>query len=122
MPKQLLMYSRTTGCPFITLAKRVFTDYGVTYREVFIDKDAQARQFVLTTTGFLSVPTLVVAEADAVVPYEVPAPLETGVSPRGINRGSMITEPNIEQLKAWLRQHDFISARDLAETSPGGKS
>ena len=35
-------------------------------------------------------------------------PLAPGTSPRGINRGSMITEANIEQLEMWLVQHGFI--------------
>jgi hypothetical protein len=30
------------------------------------------------------------------------------MSPRGINRGVMITEPNIDQLITWLAQHGFI--------------
>lgn len=111
--KTLIMYSRTTGCPFITLAKRVLKDYDVNYQEIFIDKDLHARQFVLNITGFLSVPTLVVAEAGALVPYETPAPLERGISPRGINRGTVLTEPNIDQLTGWLRQHGFISEHDL---------
>lgn len=104
------MYSRTTGCPFVTLAKRVLEEHQVTYREIHIDKDAAARQRVLDWTGFLSVPTLIVAETGADLPYEAPGPLEKGASPRGIDRGAMITEPNIKQLVAWLAQHQFISS------------
>jgi glutaredoxin len=102
------MYSRTTGCPFITLAKRVLNDYQVPYREIFIDRDMDARQRVLKWTGFLSVPTLVVADAGQSLPYEDPVFLEPGASPRGLNRGTMITEPNIDQLTTWLAEHDFI--------------
>ncbi|MBN8620868.1 MAG: glutaredoxin family protein [Anaerolineae bacterium] len=108
MTRELVMYSRTVGCPFITVAKRVLDDYALPYREVFIDKDMEARERVLEWTGFLSVPTLVVAEAGSVLPYEAPAYLAPGASPRGINRGAMITEANIEQLSAWLVQHGFI--------------
>ena len=106
--KQLIMYSRTTGCPFITLAKRVLNDYDVSCQEIFIDQDQQARQRVYAWTGFLSVPTLVIAEEGSVLPYEEPAPLPHGSSPRGINRGAMITEPNLDQLTEWLEQHGFI--------------
>jgi glutaredoxin len=113
MSRELVMYSRTTGCPFVTLAKRVLTDYEVSYREISIDKDPRAKQAVLEWTGFLSVPTLVVTRAGEFLPYEAPALLEKGTSPRGINRGAMITEPNIEQLTRWLCQHGFISERDL---------
>jgi glutaredoxin len=107
--KRIVMYGRTTGCPFITVAKRVFSDYNLSYEEIMIDKDSEARRRVLEWTGFLAVPTIVAAEGDDVLPYEEPAYLPKGNSPRGINRGSMITEPSIEGLTTWLRQHEFIS-------------
>jgi glutaredoxin len=112
MAKQLVMYSRTTGCPFITVAKRVLDDHALSYHEIFIDKDMEARHRVQEWTGFLSVPTLIVAEAGEVLPYAMPAPLPSGASPRGINRGTMITEGNIEQLEVWLTQNGFISSND----------
>lgn len=112
MTKHIVMYSRTTGCPFITTAKAVLNDYTIPYQEIFIDKDMQARQRVLEWTGFLSVPTLVLAEAGDVLPYELPPPLPKGSSPRGINRGAIITEANIEQLTDWLVQHGFITTED----------
>lgn len=107
--KHLVMYGRTTGCPFITVAKRVFDEYGLSYEEIMIDKDSEARRRVQDWTGFLAVPTIVAAEAGSVLPYEEPAFLPRGDSPRGINRGSMITEPGIDALTTWLRQHHFIS-------------
>ena len=112
MAKQLVMYSRTTGCPFITVAKRVLDDHALSYLEIFIDKDMEARRWVQEWTGFLSVPTLVVAEAGDVLPYQMPTPLAPGMSPRGINRGTMITEANIEQLETWLIQHGFVNSAD----------
>lgn len=108
MTKQLVMYSRTTGCPFITVAKRVLDDHALSYHEILIDKDMEARRRVLDWTGFLSVPTLVIAEVGEMMAYQMPTPLAPGTSPRGINRGSMITEANIEQLEMWLVQHGFI--------------
>lgn len=108
MSRTLIMYSRRMGCPFVTLAKRVLDDYDVPYQEVFIDQDEEARGRVLNWTGFLSVPTLVVSTSGDLLPYEQPEPLTRGSSPRGINRGSMITEPNAEQLAGWLTQHGFI--------------
>ncbi len=110
MNKQLVMYSRTTGCPYISLAKRVLTDYAVPYREIFIDQDMTARARVQSWTGFLSVPTLVIAEIDSDLPISDPTPLEAGTSPRGIHRGTMITEPNIDQLTKWLIEHGFVQA------------
>ena len=115
MSKDLIMYSRTTGCPFVTLAKRILKDYAIEYREIFIDQDELARQNVLHWTGFLSVPTLVIAEKGSLLPYQVPSLLPTGASPRGINRGAMITEPSSDQLTEWLVQHGFITAEDANE-------
>lgn len=107
--KTLIMYSRTFGCPFITLAKRVLNDYGVPYREIMIDKDPAAKQRVLDWTGFLSVPTLIVAAAGEDLPIEEPSPLAQGASPQGIDRGSTITEPSMDELLTWLRRHGFVT-------------
>lgn len=109
MDKQLIMYSRTTGCPFVTTSKHVLSEYNVSYSEIFTDRDPAARQRLLDWVGFLSVPTLIVAYAGEIVPYAPPVPLEKGRSPRGINRGTMITEPYADELKAWLKQHGFIA-------------
>lgn len=115
MTRELVMYTRTAPCPFVTLAKRVLNDYGVQYREIFTDRDADARQRMLDWTGFLSVPTLIVAEAGSLLPYETPSPLARGASPRGIDRGAMITEPNIDELTRWLRRHHFITEDAAAD-------
>ncbi len=101
------MYTRA-GCAMVGLAKRILNDYHVPYHEIIIDRDTKARQWVMHVTGFLSVPTLVVANPGEIVPYEEPLPLERGASPRGINRGAIITEPNMTQLTDWLQQHGFI--------------
>lgn len=109
MSQELVMYARTTSCPFVTLAKRVFKDYAVSYREVFIDRDDAAKSRVLEWTGFLSVPTIIVADAGSDLPNTPFESIEAGRSPRGIDRGSMITEPNIEELTKWLLKHGFIA-------------
>lgn len=110
--KEIVMYSRTLGCPYISIAKKTLSEYNVSYRELFIDKDQVARQFVLDTTGFLSVPTLIIADYGNNLPYQPPTDLDMGQSPRGINRGSVITEASHEQLIAWLRQHSLIEESD----------
>lgn len=108
MTKALVMYSRTTSCPFVTLAKRVLDGGGIAYQEIFIDRDPEAKQRVVDWTGFLSVPTIIVSE-DGLMPFEEPVFLAKGSSPRGIDRGSMITEPNMVQLKDWLTKHGFMA-------------
>jgi len=106
--KELLMYSRSYGCPFVTIAKRVLQEHTIPYREFYIDKDEIAKQRVLEWTGFLSVPTLVVANLGEDLPYMDFAPLPKGDSPRGIDRGPMLTEGNTEEVESWLRKHGFI--------------
>ncbi len=107
--KELVMYTRTSGCPFVSIAKRVLHEHNISYREVFIDKDDSARQRLLDWVGFLSVPTLLVADPGDVLPVEPPAHLEPGKSPRGIDRGVMITEASAHELLAWLQKHDFVA-------------
>ena len=41
-------------------------------------------------------------------PYEDPDPLEEGNSPRGVDRGTMITEPGEMKLEDWLKKHGFM--------------
>jgi glutaredoxin len=107
--KELVMYSRRHSCPYVHIARRVLEDYQISYKEIFLDDDEVAMDNVLRWTGFLSVPTLVIAHSGEVLPYELPDPLPRGASPRGVNRGSMLTEPNRHQLIVWLEEHGFIS-------------
>lgn len=109
MAHELIMYTRTAGCPFVTIAKRTLAEHSIPYREIFIDQDTTARDHLLEWVGFLSVPTLVIAEEGQDTPIAAPAPLEAGLSPRGINRGAMLTEPNAKQLREWLKQHQLLS-------------
>jgi glutaredoxin len=108
MDKEIVMYSRTYGCPYVRTAERVFARLKVPYREIHIDRDTDAKNRVVDWTGFESVPTIVVARPGEDLPCEQPASLARGRSPRGVNRGSMITEPTDEQLVDWLRQHQII--------------
>lgn len=105
---ELVMYTRTRSCPYVRSAQRVLERENVDYREIFIDQDDDARKRVEAWTGFQSVPTLVVARRGEVLPYEDPAPLDPGSSPKNIDRGTMITEPGEIKLENWLRKHGFI--------------
>jgi glutaredoxin len=106
--KNIVVYTRSTGCPYWSIARRVLNQYKLDYREILIDEDPEAMQRVLDWTGFRSVPTIIVANPGEDLPCEDPAPLEPGQSPRGVDRGSMITEASSMQLTAWLRRHGFI--------------
>ncbi len=108
MAKEIVVYSRSFGCPYVSTAKQVLDRYRLPFREILINQVPEARKRVLEWTGFESVPTIIVAFKGQDLPCEPPAPLPAGASPRGINRGSMITEPSAAQLEEWLRQHAFI--------------
>jgi len=45
---------------------------------------------------------VVIAEGESLEPYEPPRPLMPGSGPRGVDRGSMITEASRAELRAWL--------------------
>jgi len=111
MDKEILVYTRSLFCPYQRRADRVFERYNLTPRSILIDQDPEAEARVIGWTGFKSVPTIVVVRPGELLPYEEPAPLEVGASPRGIDRGSMITEATEEQLVEWLLRHGFISEK-----------
>ena len=106
--KALIMYSRTVPCPDCERAKQLLQDNAVPYTEIMIDRDPEARTRVEAWTGFRAVPTLVVARPGDVLPMTDPHPLERGRSPRGVDRGTLITEPDMISLKRWLSAHGFI--------------
>jgi glutaredoxin len=108
MEYELVMYSRTRACPFVRTAKRVLDREGIAYREIFIDTDAEAEQRVVDWTGYRSVPTIILAKPGEDLPYEDPAPLAAGASPRGLDRGVMITEPGEVSLETWLKKHGLM--------------
>jgi glutaredoxin len=108
MDYELVMYSRTRTCPFVRTAKRVLDREGIAYREVLIDEDSAAEQRVIDWTGYKSVPTIIIVRLGEDLPYEDPAPLEAGTSPRGVDRGTMITEPGEMTLETWLKKHGFM--------------
>ncbi|MBN1680820.1 MAG: glutaredoxin family protein [Anaerolineae bacterium] len=108
MEYELVMYSRLSSCPFVRTAKRVLDRENIPYREIYIDEDDTAKQRVIDWTGYRAVPTIIVAHPGEDLPYEDPEPLPQGSSPRGIDRGSMITEPGELKLEKWLRKHRFM--------------
>lgn len=106
--KELVVYGRTTYCPYLDTAHEVLSAHKIAFREIMIDQDPAAAERVVAWTGFRSVPTILVAMHRQDVPFEAPALLPAGASPRGIDRGSMITEASADELTAWLKRHGFI--------------
>lgn len=106
---ELVMYIRTRGCPYVSTARLALARLEVPYRQINIDEDDAARSWLLETVGYLSVPTLVIALPGDDHPYTSPALLTPGTSPRGIDRGPVLTEPNSQQLTTWLEGHGFVT-------------
>jgi glutaredoxin len=112
------MYTRSAFvCPYVRIAERVIQKHNIAYIEVDIDQDHIAKQRVLDWTGFLSVPTFVIADHDSVLPIEEPEALMDDVSPRGVDRGSIITEPSGKQLEMWLEKHGLLTIPSMATSS-----
>ena len=109
--KELIVYSRTAPCPDCETARRVLDENGVRYTEIMIDLDLDARVRLENLTGFHAVPTLVVARPGELGPVTDPRPLAAGRSPRGVDRGPLITEPVAAGLKHWLAAHGFITPK-----------
>lgn len=90
-------------------ARRVLRELKVPYREIDIEADEEAAAKVRRWTGFCSVPTIVVADHEGLDPALPVSPLPKGASPRGVDRGRMITEPRADQLVSFLHRHGFVS-------------
>lgn len=108
MSKTLLVYM-TAWCPSCRDAQEALTEWGVTARYVNIGRDIDAAARVRRLTGFESVPTLVVVDGEGSDPIEPPIPLPQGRGPRGIDRGTVLTEPTRPQMRAWLTKHNFLT-------------
>ncbi len=108
MPKQLVVYM-TTWCPSCQDAQAALTEWDVAARCINIGHDRDAAERVRLLTGFESVPTLVIADAVGIDPIEAPAPLPPGKGPRGVDRGTVLTEPTRTQMRAWLVKHGFLA-------------
>ncbi|MCC7362271.1 MAG: glutaredoxin family protein [Anaerolineales bacterium] len=107
--KTLLMYSRTVPCPDCSRTRQLLEENAVPFDEIMIDQDPAARALVEQLTGFLAVPTLVVARPNERRPLSPPRALEPGRSPRGVDRGPVITEPDMVGLRRWLAGHGFLA-------------
>jgi len=106
--KSLIMYSRTIPCPDCQRARKLLQDNAIPFQEIMIDQDPVARTLIEQLTGFHAVPTLVVARPNERQPMTPPKELESGRSPRGVDRGAVITEPDMVSLRSWLTGHGFI--------------
>jgi glutaredoxin len=108
MSKRVVVYM-SPWCGTSTNTQRALTEWGVPAKYINIKEDRDAAARVRRWVGFESVPTVVIAEGDSVEPFEPPAPLPAGTSPRGVDRGSMLTEASRDQLQGWLTRHGLLA-------------
>jgi len=109
MEKEIVMYVRTSYCPLVALARDIMQRYTVPYREINIDDDTLFAARVKEWTHHYSVPTIIITNPGEETPHEDFLPRPTEWSIKGYDRGSMITEPNNQQLEDWLHKHDFLA-------------
>jgi glutaredoxin len=88
--------------------KRALEEWGVPCTTVDIKADREAATRLRQWVGSESVPTVVIAEGESLEPYEPPKPLMPGSGPRGIDRGSIITEASRAELRGWLVKHGLL--------------
>jgi glutaredoxin len=108
MSERLVVYF-SPWCSNCLDTQDALREWQVSYTGIDVKKDKAAAGRVRAWTGFESVPTLIIADEDSVEPGQPPAPLAAGASPRGIDRGSMLTEPNRSELRAWLIKHGRLA-------------
>lgn len=106
--KELVVYVRGEACPDVRRAKQFLAEHAVRHRLIDADADPSAKRRVLAWTGYLSFPTLVVAEEGSVEPWEAPFSLGAGESPRDVDRGSMLTEASTSTLESFLKRNGFL--------------
>lgn len=108
MDKELVVYVRQRYCPNVALARDLLTRYQIPYRELVIDDNPTLSDRLKAWTGFLSVPTLIIAHPGEDVPFTEVLPPPTDRPLRGYDRGPMLTEPNNQALEDWLHKHGLL--------------
>lgn len=107
--KELVMFGRSWACPDQMRTQRFLTKMGVPYRMVMIDQDEAAGALVEQYVGHRSVPTMVVARPNENAPVVEPTQLTPGRSARSVDRGTLITEPSDEAMRAFLQRHELLT-------------
>jgi len=108
MSKRVIVYM-SPWCYTSKDTQSALTEWDVPTTYINIKEVPAAAARVRGWVGFESVPTIIIAEGDSVEPFEPPAPLAAGSSPRGVDRGSLITEATRNQLRAWLVKHTVLA-------------
>jgi hypothetical protein len=106
---RLLMFTRTNSCPDQSLARRCLDEFKLQPIELNISTEPDAARQLMDWAGCWAVPTLVAADerGDPIAP---PLPLEPHRSVRNVDRGSIISEPTRDGLRAFLIRHGFLAS------------
>ncbi len=106
--KHLVVYVRGNHCPDVRRTREYLTSHSIPHELIDADDDPAARERVVKWTGFLSFPTLIIADGNPAEPIAPPLPLRPGQSPRDVDRGTMLTEASIPVLEAFLKRHGLL--------------
>jgi glutaredoxin len=106
---RLLIYTRASSCPDQALVRRCLEEFKIKPIEIDISTQADAAQQLIELAGCLAVPTLVAADEhhDPIAP---PLPMEPDRLVRNVDRGSIISEPTRDGLRAFLIRHGFLAS------------
>lgn len=106
---KLLMFTRAGSCPDQALARRCLDEFKLNPIELNISTERDAAQTLLELAGCLAVPTLVAAD-ERHTPITPPLPMDPHRSVHNIDRGSIISEPTRDGLRAFLIRHGFLAS------------
>lgn len=109
MEKELVMFGRSWPCPDQMRTERFLKAHNIPYRFIMIDQVPEASELVERYVGHRSVPTMIVAAPGEMEPLAEPTPVPQGRSKRSLDRGTMITEPSDEAMRAFLQRHELFS-------------
>lgn len=101
---RLVVYIRSTWCPDMRQWARWLNAHPVAHEVRDVALDAEARADLRALAGSEAVPTLVIAEDRRFVPVGPPEPL-AGRRTRATDRGTVISEPRVEQIAPFLLRH-----------------
>src|SRR5690349_372409 len=111
--REIVVYASDRQVNEVEVIDHILHQYHIPHRELSIDRDPAALGRVLLWTGRRSVPTLVAADTGNDNPYQPPQPVKSWDGARGVDRGSIISEPSEIQLVSWLRRQGFVPLADI---------
>ncbi len=113
---KLVVYGRSTPCPDMFQWARWLQAHPVAHEARDIATDPEARAELRALVGSEAVPTLVIVETQGAMPVEPPEP-SAGRRTRGTDRGTLISEPRVDQIAPFLLRHG-IAVPGVTDSQP----